>query len=76
MENKITKEFVDDFNFCMAYYGVMPDEIEFEKQRCRDNIEEAKRCYSSIANELRHFRSFRNIDSNTKKDVDAKSVIV
>jgi len=57
MKGKITKEFIEDFNYCMEYYKVTPEEIEFEKQRCRENIEEAKRCYYSIANELRHFKS-------------------
>lgn len=57
MEGKITKEFVEDFNFCMEYYGVDPKEIEYEKQRCRENVEAAKQCYASIANELRHFQS-------------------
>ena len=55
MKGKITKEFIEDFNYCMQYYKVTPEEIEFEKQRCRENVEEAKRCYYSIANELRHF---------------------
>jgi hypothetical protein len=63
MEGKVTKQFVEDFNYCMEYYGVTGDELEFEKQRCRDNLEEAKRCYASIANELRHFKSIGNLNN-------------
>lgn len=49
----VTKQFKMDFDFCMKHYEVTGDELEFEKGRCRANMEEATRCYESIADGLR-----------------------
>ena len=49
---RVSKEFIDAFNLCMDYYECEPDEIEYEKQRVRDNYKEAEVCYLSIACEI------------------------
>ena len=48
-----SKKFIDDFNLCMDHFVVIGEELEFEKQRCRDNMEEATICYASMAEKLR-----------------------
>lgn len=48
----VTKEFRQAFKRCMEAYGVTGDELEFEKERCRANYQEAERCYLSIAGEI------------------------
>lgn len=48
----VTKEFRQAFKKCTDYYGVIGDELEFEKARCRVNYKEAERCYLSIAKGL------------------------
>ena len=59
MAEKVTKEFVEDFGLAMAFWNVPFEEKEIEKQRCRDNLADAKRCYSSIAYEVRHLQTIR-----------------
>lgn len=46
---KVSKEFISAFDFCMNYYGVTGKELDYEKQRIRDNYEEAQQCYLDIA---------------------------
>jgi len=41
----VSKEFRTAFNFCMEKYGVIGEELEFEKKRVRENYEDAERCY-------------------------------
>ena len=48
----VTKEFRQAFKKCMDAYGVTGEELEFEKERCRTNYQEAERCYLSIAAEI------------------------
>lgn len=48
-----TKEFIGDFKLCMDHYEVTGEELEYEKQRCRENMKEASICYASIAEKLR-----------------------
>lgn len=49
---KLSKQFVDDFNMVMKYYNVAGDELELEKQRVRDNPEDAIACYTDISKKL------------------------
>ncbi len=49
MSITVTKEFRKAFKKCMDYYGVTGEELETEKQRVRDNYEQAEKCYLSIA---------------------------
>ena len=51
---KVSKEFISAFDFCMNYYGVTGEELDYEKQRVRDNYEEAQQCYLDIAKRFRH----------------------
>jgi len=44
----VTKEFRTAFNYCMEKYGVIGDELDFEKTRVRENYEQAELCYLSI----------------------------
>lgn len=44
----VSKEFRAAFNFVMEKYGVIGEELEFEKARVRENYEDAERCYLSI----------------------------
>ena len=44
----VSKEVLAAFNFCMEKYGVIGEELEFERQRVRENYEDAERCYLSI----------------------------
>lgn len=48
----VTKEFITAFNLCMEEYGVIGEELAFEKQRVRENFEDAARCYFAIADEI------------------------
>jgi len=48
----VTKEFRTAFNYCMEKYGVIGEELEFEKARCRANYKDAERCYLAIYGEL------------------------
>ena len=52
MRITVTKEFRQAFKKCMDAYGVTGEELEFEKERCRTNYQEAERCYLSIAGKL------------------------
>lgn len=45
----VSKEFKSAFDFCMNHFEVTGEELEFERQRVRDNYEEAQRCYLDIA---------------------------
>lgn len=45
MSITVTKEFRTAFNFCMAHYEVVEPELSYEKQRVRDNFEQAEKCY-------------------------------
>lgn len=58
----VTKQFKRDFDFCMKHYEVTGDELEFEKERCRANMSEAERCYSSVAERLRSINVLRGFD--------------
>lgn len=49
----VSKEFKWAFDMCMKHYGVVEDELEYEKQRVRANYHEAEKCYESIANGIR-----------------------
>lgn len=49
----VSKEFKTAFNLCMKHYECTVEEIEFEKQRVRENYQDAERCYLSIAEEIR-----------------------
>lgn len=49
----VTKEFRQAFKLCMDAYGVDGEALEFEKERCRANYEDAERCFLSIANEIK-----------------------
>ena len=49
----VTKEFIAAFNLCMKEYGVIGEELAYEKQRVRENYEDAARCYFSIADEIK-----------------------
>ncbi len=49
----VTKEFRKAFKKCMDEYGVTGEELETEKQRVRDNYEQAERCYLSIAESIK-----------------------
>jgi hypothetical protein len=48
----VSKEFITAFNFIMEKYGVIGEELDFEKSRVRENYEDAERCYLSIYGEL------------------------
>lgn len=50
----VSRKFIEDFDYCMNYYEVTGEELEFEKGRCRADMEEATRCYASIADGLRN----------------------
>lgn len=50
----VSKEFKSAFYFCMNHFEVTGEELEFERQRVRDNYEEAQRCYLDIAKRLGH----------------------
>jgi hypothetical protein len=52
MSITVTKEFRTAFNFCMEKYGVIGEELEFERQRVRENYEQAEMCYLSIYGSL------------------------
>lgn len=52
MSITVTKEFREAFNFCMGKYGVIGEELEFEKARVRENYEDAERCYLAIYDAL------------------------
>jgi hypothetical protein len=52
MSITVSKEFITAFNFCMKEYGVIGEELEFEKQRVRENYEDAERCYLAIYGDL------------------------
>lgn len=58
----VSKEFKSAFDFCMDYYGVTGEELEYERQRVRENFEDAQKCYSSIAKTI---REILNIEENT-----------
>lgn len=49
----VSREFKEAFDFCMDHYEVTGEELEYEKQRCRENMKEASICYASIAEKLR-----------------------
>lgn len=53
MSITVTKEFRKAFKKCMDYYGVTGEELESEKQRIRENYEQAEKCYLSIAESIR-----------------------
>jgi len=53
MRVTVTKQFKKDFDLCMKHYEVTGEELDYEKARCRENMEEATRCYESIADGLR-----------------------
>ena len=53
MSITVTKEFRQAFKVCMEAYGVTGEELEFEKERCRTNYQEAERCYLSIAEKIK-----------------------
>lgn len=48
MAINVSKEFITAFNFVMEKYGVIGEELEYEKNRVRENYEDAERCYLSI----------------------------
>ena len=48
----VSKEFLEAFNFVMEKYGVIGEELEYEKSRVRENYEQAELCYLSIYGEL------------------------
>lgn len=52
MSITVSKEFITAFNFCMEKYGVIGEELDFEKARVRENYEDSERCYLSIYGEL------------------------
>lgn len=54
---KISKEFIDNFNLCLNYYGCTKEEANFEKERIKRSALDyyrADRCYSAIAAEIRN----------------------
>jgi len=48
MSITVSKEFITAFNFCMEKYGVIGEELDYEKARVRGNYEDASKCYLSI----------------------------
>lgn len=52
MRITVTKEFKEAFKKVMDFYECTLEEIEFEKQRIRENYQDAERCYLSIAKGL------------------------
>jgi len=48
MSINVSKEFITAFSFIMEKYGVIGDELDFEKTRVRENYEQAELCYLSI----------------------------
>lgn len=57
---RVSLRFREAFDLCMAYYGCSMYEIEYEKQRARDNYTEAEKCFISIADEIRDSITGRN----------------
>lgn len=52
MQITVTKEFRRAFAKCMEFYGVTGEELEYEKQRVRENYADAEKCYIDIAKVL------------------------
>lgn len=50
----VTKEFRAAFNKVMDKYEVTGDELEQEKQRVRENYQEAEICYLDIASRIKN----------------------
>lgn len=50
----VSKEFKSAFDFCMEHFEVTGEELSFERQRVRENYEQAQRCYLDIAKGLGH----------------------
>lgn len=50
---KVSKEFMADFELSMKHYECNQDEIDYEKQRVRENYEDAAVCYKAIADGIR-----------------------
>jgi len=50
----VTKEFKAAFKKCMDTYEVTGEELEQEKQRVRENYEQAKICYLDIASRIKN----------------------
>ena len=59
----VSKEFKSAFEFCMSYYEVDGEELAYEKQRVRDNYEQAEICYLDIARRLGHDTGLVKADS-------------
>lgn len=60
MSITVTKEFRKAFKKCMDYYGVTGEELESEKQRVRENYEQAEKCYLDIARGLSENQDIRS----------------
>ena len=52
MQITVSKEFRAAFKKCMEFYEVDETEIEYEKQRVRENYADAERCYLDIGSKL------------------------
>lgn len=70
---KVSKDFLNDFNFVMKHYCVTGSELEFEKSRVRENYESARVFYRDVALLLKEFnvegwkKQIKHIGTGDKK---------
>jgi len=62
MTINVSKKFHKDFFLCMEAWNCTTEEIEFEKKRAREAIEDAKNLFHSIASDIRLSRQFAPIE--------------
>ena len=48
----VSKEFKAAFKKCMEHWQVTGEELEYEKDRCRANYEQAAQCYLAMAEKI------------------------